>query len=455
MKTKSNIKIPKGATHVAITDNKGRQSNLDLATFALQNIADLQDMGVLMQFVKVTGKGKASKATMLGEAIPTAAKVADVPAMVIEQVATEKAPAVIVERAQPIAGLDGINDVLVCTPDSGAWNLKHAEVHEVITNRDPASYPFARYELIATRFPDSKWGSIRCSDNQQEVGAAVNMEKGSYYLFDHAKRMNFIDALMSGVEKIGGKLRHITALTLKDRAREVDTFALEGKDKFTAGGREIRNNLALVTDVEKIIGMVLANTSTTICCKNTCQMVVDDTNAPLYGKIKFTKFADVQIAEIPKIVQAFLTGNDLLMRRLNEWHNIGITEIQAEQIFAAWLGDLANPMSSRTGNIVARLKELHIKGIGNKGETALDCFNAVTQFYTHESAGETKDPTKQLESSENIDGDAAKAKSQFFGFLTKSLANNQGMAGTFKIGETILVAYNDNQKKKATDKATK
>src|SRR5690242_3294173 len=68
MKTKSNIQLPKDTTHVRVHNGK-KHSDFDTETFALQPLADLQDMGDKLEFLKITGKGKRAKRESLGEYI--------------------------------------------------------------------------------------------------------------------------------------------------------------------------------------------------------------------------------------------------------------------------------------------------------------------------------------------------------------------------------------------------
>lgn len=353
-------------------------------------------------------------------------------------------------RDTAIMGLDTGRDFLVTTGNT--WNSKFAEVQKTIVNKDPKTFPFARFEYIAEKFPNSKYSIIRCSDTKHEIGVPfTNSYQGLE--MDNSGLMNFIEILQAGIEKEGLKLTIETAGTLKDRNQQFVSFKINGMDEIEAGGRKIRSFLSILKGLDKLTSFTFVNSTITVCCANTFAMVNDDTGAPLYGKVKFTKNCALKIAEVPLIVRSFVSGNESLLKRLNSWHNIGMTPVQAESIFAAWLGDNELPMSTRLANIVQRLKALHIGGKGNKGETALDAFNAVTEYYTHESAGETKDPMKQFESSEI--GDGAKSKGEFFDFLVKSLVSSDMFTAVCKVGQNILIATANDSKAKDTARQLK
>lgn len=406
-------------------------------------------MGTKSKSVKNTS-AKSNKTKSQFDATPVAdtTKTGSAPVAIVPPVINPPVAASI-EAQKPaiIPGLDTERDILVTT--GNAWNSRYAEVHPVITNRDKVTFPFARFEYVQHRFPGSRFSILRCSDTGHEVGMPFDDE--SYYAMVNEPYMAFIDTLQAGVEKLGLKLSIQTAGTLKDRSRQFTSFKIEGLEEIEAGGRKMNSFLSLLKGLDKLISFTFVNSTITICCQNTFQMVHDDTGAPLYGKVKFTKNCQVKIDEIPKIVDAFVSGNNALLGKLNHWHSIGVNTTQAEQLFTAWLADADKPMSTRLTNIIERLKVLHVKGKGNKGETALDAFNAVTEYYTHESAGDTSNQSKQFESSEI--GDGAKSKGEFFDFLAKAMVTDDTFAGVCKIGDTILVSTNKANKDKAIDRA--
>jgi uncharacterized protein (DUF736 family) len=85
-------------------------------------------------------------------------------------------------------------------------------------------------------------------------------------------------------------------------------------------------------------------------------------------------------------------------------------------------------------------------GAGNNGETLLDAFSAVTDYYSHESSGGEDQPgfrTKQYLSSEF--GSAAKKKQDFFRTLFK-VSNDapefdrENFRATVENGKRVLAA---------------
>lgn len=87
--------------------------------------------------------------------------------------------------------------------------------------------------------------------------------------------------------------------------------------------------------------------------------------------------------------------------------------------FVGWLND-GQPLAVKSVNRANRLTELFKTGAGNRGENLADWFNAVTDFATHESAGEDK--AKQFLSSEfgTARNDKAKLVRDLFDLETRS-----------------------------------
>ena len=455
MKTKSKIEIPKGATHVRVTDANGKTGQMDVDTFTGLSAKEVQDMSKL-EFLKVTGKGKRSTCEVLTNKV--ADKLSDGVAITTGFVTTvtdatqaSVATGIVTDTIAPaktiIPGLSNVNDALTCTGKT--WNARFAEVHPVIDINDPATSIPARFEYVEEKFPDSQWSILRCSDNGQEAG--VPFKAKSYTVMNMAKLRKFIETLQAGIEKLGLQVVIETTGTINDRARQFVSFRIDGLDKFTVDGREIHSFLNVLNSIDKSCHVTFANQTFTVCCQNTFAMAKDGQGAPLYGKVKHTAGMDLKLAEVPLIVESFITGNKAIFAKLNEWTAIGMTATQAECLFAAWLGDAG--LSTRSANMIDRLKELFAKGKGNKGETAFDAFNAATEYYTHESAGKSDDTAKQWQSSEQ--GDGARSKAEFFDYLAKSLASSEIFAGVCRCGDAILVAYRKATIDKATAKAAK
>jgi hypothetical protein len=116
---------------------------------------------------------------------------------------------------------------------------------------------------------------------------------------------------------------------------------------------------------------------------------------------------------------------------------------KAEQLISAYKGinmDTNTIFSTRAFNQVVDIAHLHENGIGNKGETLYDLFNAVTEYYTsgngtgHDN-GSVDKAWKKYTSSEF--GGGADAKAGFASWLSKVIDDNE-LHAQAEIGKQLL-----------------
>jgi hypothetical protein len=93
------------------------------------------------------------------------------------------------------------------------------------------------------------------------------------------------------------------------------------------------------------------------------------------------------------------------------------TKDQARQTFAGYITPAnVTEMSTRTSTAVDELTELHVNGIGNRGETEFDMLNAYTQFLTRGGKDSKISAGRRFVSSEY--GNSADDKAEFARVLT-------------------------------------
>jgi hypothetical protein len=110
---------------------------------------------------------------------------------------------------------------------------------------------------------------------------------------------------------------------------------------------------------------------------------------------------------------------------------------RAERVFAGYLGDGADKLSTRTRNTVTALGELHVNGLGNVGRTEFDMLNAYTQLLTR-GGDDSKVPAGRRFASSEF-GANADAKANFTRFLTDPMTD---LDATEEHGRTLLALKN-------------
>ena len=333
------------------------------------------------------------------------------------------------------------------TVSVGTWNCK--DIAPIIL-REPARSILARFEyvpepLLAGNIKTA-YSILRCSDNGKLVGKPF---AGSYGLVNNHDFMGVIESIGATIEKLGLKFEVATTGTLMDRERSFVSLKLIGHDKFNVDGREIQTFLNCLNSIPSNSGctVTFANNTFTVCCRNTFAHALQcGDGTKFHAALKHTSGVKAALADVPVLVQAYITGNEKLFANLKSFAAFPVNVETAEAYFAAFVGrtikgELTDKteLKTRSANIVETLKNLFVNGKGNKGQTAFDVFNAVTEFYTHFSAGESENPLKQYTSSEA--GDGYVNKGEFYSWLVKHTQTAAGFAGVAKVGETILINY--------------
>ncbi len=330
------------------------------------------------------------------------------------------------------------------------WNNRAGD-HSPIALRDgarcvPASYEYIPEKLIFADGRESGFSQLRCSDNGAVIGVPYNPK--TYSLLNNDKFLSVIENIGAQLDKLGVKWSVATTGTLNERGRIFVGLKLENNAEFSVDGRTILSFLNCLNSVDKSARWTFANNTFTVCCKNTFAMSLQgEKGSEFHACGKHSTGMQTALFDVPRMVEAFITGNEALLGKLKAFSVFPVGLQDAEEIFTAWMGQNADgsamdgaKLSTRGMNIIDRLSYLFVRGQGNKGQTAFDLFNAVTEYYTHESAGKSDDANKQLNSSEM--GDGAKAKADFFATLIKLTEGTGNNFRAFaKVGNTILVQY--------------
>jgi phage/plasmid-like protein (TIGR03299 family) len=238
-----------------------------------------------------------------------------------------------------------------------------------------------------------------------------------------------------------------SAGTLNNRARRFITIKLD--DKSTKiGGREFKNRISMIDAIDGTAYFHAINTSVCVVCANTARMAIGDMTGEFRFKLKHTKNFHTKIENMEKQIESMLGVQAEFNAALEMTANEPLAITGARHLFAGWLGSEAETLSTRAVNTVERLVALHVKGLGNDGETLLDGVSAVTDFYSHESSGGDENDGfrwKQFNSSEFGSGNRAKTDFLSTLFLTekgrvKGIDRN-GIAEMQKRGATLLLDY--------------
>jgi hypothetical protein len=286
------------------------------------------------------------------------------------------------------------------------------KVVPVVQYEDAFPFEIERLPLLmANDTPLEGWSFFRCSDDGKPAGVPVSE---SYSALTNARFWEVVQNSVGGTNAIVE-----SAGTIYDRCRRFVTVKLgTDVDDFTVGDRQFKNRFSILDSIDGSTNFYGVNSSTCVVCANTFAVVMGDTSGEFRFKIRHSKNILPKIENMEKAIDQFIGVTAQFKKALEIANEIPVTPADARSLFAGWTGADTNGMSSRTFNTVTRLAELFQRGAGNNGETLLDAFSAVTDFYSHESSGGADQPgfrVKQALSSEF--GSASRKKQDFFSNL--------------------------------------
>lgn len=210
-------------------------------------------------------------------------------------------------------------------------------------------------------------------------------DPSSYRLFDNREFLDFAAQCFAAAGMDNG-LSFVT--TLYDGARMTLSRRLPEADFKDAHGHGINSYINLLNSVDGS-WPVFANVSEirTVCYNTATANLMEGGASCKHTPAALSEF----IARFPETLAEALkvqegSANDYLAMA-----DIPLSFTQAQSFFAALVGKAK--LSTRAFNVVNEsLMPLFLKGRGCYGQTAADAYNAVTEYYTHNSSLEANAP---------------------------------------------------------------
>lgn len=239
------------------------------------------------------------------------------------------------------------------------------------------------------------------------------------------------DEILGAVEKglAGTKHKIVSAGTVANRS--LGYISIKVLDDIIAAGRKTEPVVNIIWGHGGNRAVSYRTGMTVIVCQNTYNIAMLSSQRM---SVKHTKHAD--IGDIAKEIDNHIGVTFEFTTEMNRLASIECPWTSARQLFAAFLTEKPEDIKATTPfklhKKMQRLTYLYKFGFGNKGETMADAFNAVTDFYTHESAGRKATSWRQHVTSEF--GTSSERKQKFFGMLS----NDSRRAEALSKGAAIL-----------------
>jgi uncharacterized protein DUF932 len=343
-------------------------------------------------------------------------------------------------------------------------------LNEVVEKIDETNNVLLRYDNKAVKLQtdegkETGYSMLVSSDDGLPVGVPFQAKS---YKFNTNKA--FVDMVNASLVDVPHQID--SAGTVHNRGKLIMSIKLLDAPTYEVGARKFEDYLSFLDSVDKSTVLAVVNSSICTVCANTFAMNLAH-EGHLDVRVKHTSNFHAVIQDVPKIIQGALLAREGFYKNLTHFSEFPMNLGEAEQFFAGWLGQDANgnakDLTTYAANTVERLKFLFNKGAGNEGKSLLDLFQAITDFYTHESSApkamldkpDRNTIANQFESSEF--GDGANTKREFYKTLCKFLTvengnvswDTSGIGAIAKIGDTLLVSYHKAKKEGKTPKQAK
>lgn len=268
---------------------------------------------------------------------------------------------------------------------------------------------------------------ISAADDNLPIGKPVSKK---YQPFSNEQIWDMLDEALKGthheIDSIG---------TVNDRS--IGFVSVKIADTFNAANREHNPYLNIGWGHGGTLGVIAKTGITCIVCENTFNAAMAE-KSEFKVKLKHTRNANLM--DLTDAIEAHIGVTAEFQMALEHMGQIKCQSHNAQRMYLGHLleNKADKKVSSRTVNVMNRMTELYREGKGNSGETMADCFNGLTDYYTHESAGGLENSRKQFESSEF--GSGSQNKSRFFKNLQKDHGENLLAIGNKYWEDAMLVS---------------
>lgn len=314
-----------------------------------------------------------------------------------------------------------------------AWHGLTNVVPEINKENAGIIYPMEKKPLFL-QFGDeligTPYGAVVSLDDNLPIGNAVSMEmdeKGNDTGYGLISNEAMWDMAMSSLE--GTKHQVVSCGSVDNRSKVFVSIKLDEKNIVKAAGRETENVFNIMWGHGGKLGVIARTGLTVIVCQNTLNMALSR-RGEFNLSIKHSRNSSARLPQMGRAIEAHLGVVAEFKRAMDEVAGIKTNNNEARKFFAGFIGrdQSGKPMeelSTRASNQVERLEALFRGGAGNKGENRADIFNAITDYFSHESSGGDDNRWKQYNSSEF--GSGAANKREAYALITNPVSTNDAI----------------------------
>lgn len=311
-----------------------------------------------------------------------------------------------------------------------AWHGKTNIVKEITKDNCGIVYAMEKQSLFLPNGGKTDHFAVVSLDDGMAIGNPV---KKNYKVIPNGMMIDMVESALAGTSH---KIVSVGSLC----EREKVFCSIKIADDFVAAGRETKNVLNVLWGHGGVFGVTARAGFTVVVCANTFNMALRAKKKGEFAmRLKHTGDTELKIENMEKAIESHYGVVAEFKAAMDSIQKQSVSEDGAKEIFAGLLvRDLegVEEISSRTSNTIDNLSRLFKGGAGNDGNDLSDVFNAVTDYYSHDSSG-GENRWKQFESSEF--GAGNRIKGEAFDLLTGKTVKGLGdMAEVIKRGNRVL-----------------
>ena len=182
-----------------------------------------------------------------------------------------------------------------------------------------------------------------------------------------------------------GQCQFETCGSLKNGAVVWVLASLEG-DLAVSGDDKIKRYLTLASSHDGSLATHIGFTPIRFVCWNTLSAGLADKDARLL-RIRHTEGQHLALAQVRDILNL---ANHTFEATVEQCRKLAACKVSREDIreYVRVVFELSDDekISTRSANNLNEIVQLAVQGVGNKGETAWDAYNGVTQYLTHHAS---------------------------------------------------------------------
>ncbi len=268
------------------------------------------------------------------------------------------------------------------------------------------------FRMVAGQPVDTGWQELTCSDNEGIVVSKEPLNPKTYHVLSNKAFLAIVADAMAVIP--GAIVASVGSLC--NRARIFVTLAVPDLGAFKAAGREFKPYLNFLSSHDMSAPFTVVASTICTVCNNTFSMNLANTEGDtLRISIKHRPGMVDRLSNVVGIIAAYYATVEHFKAVLDKLALVPCSGQDAKSFFAGLLMDgedrkISEGLSTVSANKVNRLLALFAAGKGNNGDDWSDVFQAVTEYYTHESAGESASKMEQEATSEYKTGATKKAR---------------------------------------------